>query len=116
MGCPTHAQGTATWQGYHSPLASSPDTLLSILTVREMLLYTADLKRSTQESRKDKEAVVDEWISKLALDTCKDTRIGNNLQRGISGGQVPLGRRWAVRNAHSSRFHRSHTQYHDYMT
>ena len=59
-----------------------------MLTVKEMLLYTAELKRSTKESRAEKEAVVDEWISKLALDSCKDTRIGSNLQRGVSGGQV----------------------------
>ena len=37
----------------------SSDTLLDMLTVKEMLMYTADLKRSTKESRKAKEAVVD---------------------------------------------------------
>jgi ATP-binding cassette, subfamily G (WHITE), member 2 len=57
------------------------DTLLDILTVREMLLYTAELKRPVGESLGKKEEVVDHFVSKLGLERCKDTRIGNNLNR-----------------------------------
>lgn len=66
-----------------------------MLTVREMLLYTADLKRPMSESRQDKEAVVDGWIDKLALNTCRDTKIGSAMTRGVSGGQVLGSRDWA---------------------
>ena len=57
------------------------DTLIDILSVREMLLYTADLKRPLEESKDKKAAVVDFFIEKLGLDRCKDTRIGNSLNR-----------------------------------
>jgi ABC-type multidrug transport system ATPase subunit len=63
------------------------DTLLPILTVEEMLLYTADLKRPMDESKKKKKEAVDELINVLALTSCKDVLIGNDLARGISGGQ-----------------------------
>lgn len=64
------------------------DTLLPILTVEEMLLYTADLKRPMEESKEKKKDAVDELIEVLALTTCKDVLIGNELARGISGGQA----------------------------
>eukprot|EP00892_Ulva_mutabilis_P005857 jgi/Ulvmu1/3643/UM017_0057.1 len=64
------------------------DTLLDILTVREMLLYTAEMKRPMEEPLAEKERVVDHYIDVLGLEVCKDTRIGNPLSRGISGGQA----------------------------
>jgi ABC-type sugar transport system ATPase subunit len=57
------------------------DTLLDILTVREMLLYTAEMKRSVKEPLSVKEAIVDKYISVLGLDVCKDTKIGNSMNR-----------------------------------
>ena len=57
------------------------DTLLDILTVREMLLYTAEMKRPLEEPLSEKEKVVDHYIDVLGLDVCKDTRIGNPLNR-----------------------------------
>lgn len=62
------------------------DTLLDMLSVREMLMYTAELKRDKKEPASEKQRVVQEWIEKLALTTCADTKIGNALARGISGG------------------------------
>ena len=64
------------------------DTLLDILTVQELLMYTAELKRPVSEPLEKKKQEVDKLISKLALDTCRDTKIGNPLMRGISGGQA----------------------------
>ena len=57
------------------------DTMLDILTVREFLMYTAELKRPHTESYAAKEAAVDFFIDKLALTGCQDTRIGNALAR-----------------------------------
>lgn len=64
------------------------DTLLGILTVREMLLYTAEMKRSMAEPLSSKQAAVDQLLHKLALEGCKDVVIGSAMVKGISGGQA----------------------------
>jgi len=64
------------------------DTLVGELTVDQMLLYTADLKLPTRLSRSEKKQRCDEIVSKLRLDKCRSTVIGNQLCRGISGGQA----------------------------
>ena len=58
------------------------------LTVRQMLMYTAELRLPTTAPTKDKVARVDETIARLDLSSCTNTVIGNALQRGISGGQA----------------------------
>jgi len=63
------------------------DTLLPVLTPREMLVYTADLKRPLGEGRARKEAAVEAVLEKLALRSCADVVIGSALRKGISGGQ-----------------------------
>ena len=64
------------------------DTLLPELTVREMLLYTAELKCEMSEPLSKKRARVDQLLEVLALQGCAGTLIGDTLARGISGGQV----------------------------
>eukprot|EP00955_Chlamydomonas_euryale_P073402 361734-Chlamydomonas_euryale.AAC.5 len=64
------------------------DTLLGILTVEEMLMYTAELKRSMKEPLSSKKQAVDEVIHKLALESCRDVIIGDSMTKGISGGQA----------------------------
>eukprot|EP00195_Chlamydomonas_chlamydogama_P009759 CAMPEP_0202901782 /NCGR_PEP_ID=MMETSP1392-20130828/14649_1 /ASSEMBLY_ACC=CAM_ASM_000868 /TAXON_ID=225041 /ORGANISM="Chlamydomonas chlamydogama, Strain SAG 11-48b" /LENGTH=615 /DNA_ID=CAMNT_0049588397 /DNA_START=85 /DNA_END=1932 /DNA_ORIENTATION=+ len=64
------------------------DTLIGILTVEEMLMYTAELKRSTSEPLAVKRDKVAEVLKKLALEGCRDVKIGNPLMKGISGGQA----------------------------
>eukprot|EP00882_Tetradesmus_deserticola_P013904 GHRQ01014769.1.p1 GENE.GHRQ01014769.1~~GHRQ01014769.1.p1 ORF type:complete len:358 (+),score=157.31 GHRQ01014769.1:271-1344(+) len=64
------------------------DTLLPILTVEEMLLYTAELKRPRTEPLADKKAAVAQLLEKLALTPCRHVKIGNPLEKGISGGQA----------------------------
>ncbi|KAL4543234.1 hypothetical protein Ndes2526B_g03891 [Nannochloris sp. 'desiccata'] len=64
------------------------DTLLDILTVEEMMRYTADLKRPMSEPVAEKSAAVEEILELLALKTCRNVRIGSPLARGISGGQA----------------------------
>ncbi|KAL4431462.1 hypothetical protein ABPG75_006718 [Micractinium tetrahymenae] len=64
------------------------DTLLGTLTVEEMLMYTADLKRPMHQSRQDKQAAVDELIDVLALEPCRSVLIGSAMSKGISGGQA----------------------------
>eukprot|EP00775_Hariotina_reticulata_P005937 gene5937-6176_t len=64
------------------------DTLLPILTVEEMLMYTAELKRPLSEPLKAKQAAVEALMDKLALTSCRNVKIGNPLVKGISGGQA----------------------------
>ncbi|PNW87919.1 hypothetical protein CHLRE_01g007000v5 [Chlamydomonas reinhardtii] len=64
------------------------DTLVDSLTVYEMLLYTAELKRPLSEPLASKKEAVDRLIGRLALEKCRDVRIGSPLKRGISGGQA----------------------------
>jgi ATP-binding cassette subfamily G (WHITE) protein 2 len=66
------------------------DTLIGSLTVEEMLMYTAYLKRPVTEGRDSKQQAVDELLEQLGLTRCKDVKIGDNMQKGISGGQVSL--------------------------
>ncbi|PNH11011.1 ATP-binding cassette sub-family G member 2 [Tetrabaena socialis] len=64
------------------------DTLLPILTVREMLRYTSELKRPLSEPLASKQAAVEALINSLGLARCADVRIGSPSARGISGGQA----------------------------
>eukprot|EP01111_Echinosteliopsis_oligospora_P006031 TRINITY_DN1997_c0_g2_i1.p1 TRINITY_DN1997_c0_g2~~TRINITY_DN1997_c0_g2_i1.p1 ORF type:complete len:623 (+),score=155.49 TRINITY_DN1997_c0_g2_i1:63-1931(+) len=63
------------------------DLLFANLTVYETLLYAARLRLPatfTDEERQDR---VDETIKKLGLTHCRDTIIGDELRRGVSGGE-----------------------------
>ena len=51
-------------------------------------MYTAYLKRPVSERHESKQKAVDELLEQLGLSACKSVRIGNPLQKGISGGQV----------------------------
>jgi ABC-type multidrug transport system ATPase subunit len=64
------------------------DTLVSELTVQQMLMYTASLKLPTTLTSKERLESVDEVIDKLGLRKCRHTVIGDPLKRGISGGQA----------------------------
>eukprot|EP00227_Mantoniella_beaufortii_P007206 CAMPEP_0197606508 /NCGR_PEP_ID=MMETSP1326-20131121/45194_1 /TAXON_ID=1155430 /ORGANISM="Genus nov. species nov., Strain RCC2288" /LENGTH=625 /DNA_ID=CAMNT_0043174433 /DNA_START=168 /DNA_END=2045 /DNA_ORIENTATION=- len=63
------------------------DTLIAALTVREMLLYTAELKRPREELFTDKEKEVDKLIKELGLWEARDVVVGSEMVKGISGGQ-----------------------------
>ena len=64
------------------------DTLLSMLTPFEMLLYTAELKHSRHQPLSEKKAQVAKLITQLGLEDCQNTRIGNPSKRLISGGEA----------------------------
>ncbi|KAG6002189.1 hypothetical protein E4U54_000935 [Claviceps lovelessii] len=63
------------------------DVLLSALTVRETLHYSAALRLPSSTSQEARHRVVEEVILELGLKECADTRIGNNQHRGCSGGE-----------------------------
>jgi ATP-binding cassette subfamily G (WHITE) protein 2 len=64
------------------------DTLVCELTVWQMLSYTAELKLPSTTTSKEQQDRVEEVIQMLDLESCRNTVIGNALQRGISGGQA----------------------------
>lgn len=64
------------------PLLSLEDTLVDLLTVREMLLYTAELKLPLSMPYAEKEAAVERVLTELSLQHCRDTRIGRCVGEG----------------------------------
>lgn len=58
------------------------DTLIPSLTVSEMLLYTAELKRPRQESLDSKKAAVEHVLNKLSLNTCRS--VGRHSHTGCT--------------------------------
>lgn len=59
------------------------DTLLPILTVEEMLLYTAELKQPRSIPLADKQAAVEELLDKLALQPCRSADTQGALLQGV---------------------------------
>lgn len=63
------------------------DALTATATVRECLLFSANLRLGAGVSVEDKEALVDEVLVELGLNKCRDTFIGSERSKGISGGE-----------------------------
>lgn len=63
------------------------DILIPTLTVRETLLYAAELRLPPPTSSAERQRVVEDVILELGLKECADTRIGNNTHRACSGGE-----------------------------
>ncbi|KAJ3114975.1 hypothetical protein HK100_001499 [Physocladia obscura] len=61
--------------------------MIPVLTVRETLLCSAQMRLPVSWSNKDKVDHVDAAIAALGLESVRHSRIGNILERGISGGQ-----------------------------
>ncbi|KAJ5861511.1 uncharacterized protein N7529_008821 [Penicillium soppii] len=63
------------------------DVLIPTLTVRETLRYSADLRFPPPTTLAERHAIVEQVILELGLKECADTRIGNNVHKGCSGGE-----------------------------
>ena len=63
------------------------DVLSGTLTVRENLIFSANLRLSKKLSTEEKQRVIDEVIEQLGLEKCADSKVGTEFQRGISGGE-----------------------------
>ena len=61
------------------------DILESCMTPSEILLFTAKLKLGLSDQECEKKVV--ELISELHLERAIDTRVGDNITRGVSGGE-----------------------------
>ena len=63
------------------------DVLIPTLTVRETLLYSAQLRLPASTTHEERVKAVEEVILQLGLKECANTRIGDNGHKGCSGGE-----------------------------
>lgn len=64
------------------------DVLIPTLTVRETLMYAAELRLpASQFTQAQKTERVERIIRDLGLTRCADSFVGDNLRRGVSGGE-----------------------------
>lgn len=79
--------GTPKLATIRSAYVMQQDVLIPTLTVRETLLYAAELRLPPPTSSAERQRVVEDVILELGLKECADTRIGNSIHRGCSGGE-----------------------------
>uniref|UniRef100_A0A0D9WWF2 ABC transporter G family member STR2 n=1 Tax=Leersia perrieri TaxID=77586 RepID=A0A0D9WWF2_9ORYZ len=63
------------------------DRLFPMLTVHETLMFAADFRLGSSVSSSDKRLRVDNLIDQLGLTTSRNTYIGDEGTRGVSGGE-----------------------------
>ena len=79
--------GSTKLSSIRSAYVMQQDVLLPTLTVRETLQYAADLRLPPPTTTAERRKVVEEVILELGLKDCANTRIGNNVHKGCSGGE-----------------------------
>ncbi|KAK6953642.1 hypothetical protein Daesc_005947 [Daldinia eschscholtzii] len=70
-----------------SYVCQDDDALLPSLTVRETLRFAAGLRLPTWMSKSEKYQRAEEVLVKMGLKDCADNLVGNELVKGISGGE-----------------------------
>jgi ATP-binding cassette, subfamily G (WHITE), eye pigment precursor transporter len=60
------------------------DVLMQTLTVRETLMFAADLRLNLPEE--EKENIIIKLVKGMKLEKCLDTVIGGPILKGVSGG------------------------------
>jgi ATP-binding cassette subfamily G (WHITE) protein 2 len=63
------------------------DIYSGTLTVRENIVFSANLRLSQSVTREERLERVDRIIEQLGLSQCADTRMGTESERGVSGGE-----------------------------
>lgn len=63
------------------------DIITGTLTVRENLMFSANVRLPKDVPFIEREEQVTKVISELGLEACADTRIGTEFLRGVSGGE-----------------------------
>lgn len=63
------------------------DIVSGMLTVRENIMFSANVRLPAEVSRTERTARVNKVIQDLGLESCADTRVGTEAIRGISGGE-----------------------------
>lgn len=79
--------GNSRISSIRSAYVMQHDILIPTLTVKETLLYAAELRLPPPTTSAERLMVVEDIILELGLKECANTRIGNNVHRGCSGGE-----------------------------
>lgn len=79
--------GDSKLTSIRSAYVMQQDILLPSLTVRETLFYAAELRLPPPTTLDERRQVVEDVILELGLKECADTRIGNSIHKGCSGGE-----------------------------
>lgn len=79
--------GDPRFTSIRSAYVKQQDILLPSLTVRETLLYAAELRLPPPTTSDERRRVVEDVILELGLKECANTRIGNSIHKGCSGGE-----------------------------
>lgn len=79
--------GDSKLTSIRSAYVMQQDILLPSLTVRETLFYAAELRLPSPTTLDERRQVVEDVILELGLKECADTRIGNSIHKGCSGGE-----------------------------
>ncbi|CAI8583830.1 unnamed protein product [Vicia faba] len=94
LGSNTRQSGEILINGYKQALAygtsayvTQDDTLLTTLTVKEAVYYSAQLQLPDTMSKQEKKQRADSTIREMGLQDATNTRIGGWGVKGISGGQ-----------------------------
>jgi len=70
---------------YISAYVMQQDIMCATATALEALRFSSKLR--SKKSDEEQEAIIAKTLESLKLDVCKDTRIGNDAIRGMSGGE-----------------------------
>ncbi|KAI2466210.1 P-loop containing nucleoside triphosphate hydrolase protein [Annulohypoxylon bovei var. microspora] len=70
-----------------SYVCQDDDALLPSLTVRETLRFAAGLRLPSWMSKSEKHQRAEDVLTKMGLKDCADNLIGNEMVKGISGGE-----------------------------
>lgn len=70
-----------------SYVCQDDDALLPSLTVRETLRFAAGLRLPSHMTKEEKYSRAEEVLLKMGLKDCADNLVGNDLIKGISGGE-----------------------------
>ena len=79
--------GNQKLSSIRSAYVMQQDVLLPSLTVRETLRYAAELRLPPPTTTEERRQIVEDVILELGLKECENTRIGNNVHKGCSGGE-----------------------------
>lgn len=63
------------------------DTICETLTVRENLMFSANIRLPGKVSYSERLEKVSKIISDFGLESCANTKIGTEFLRGVSGGE-----------------------------
>ena len=79
--------GNANLSSVRSAYVMQQDILLPTLTVKETLQYAAELRLPPPMTASERRRIIEDVIIELGLKECANTRIGNNIHKGCSGGE-----------------------------